>query len=86
VEKSKADRKIKELGELAYLAEREHAISCNDTADEATQDAAYEEYWIYLRQMAEVIIDLIHVDKKTATRMAAQKSSEILALVKRLAA
>jgi len=86
MEKSMAERKIKELGELAQAAEKQHAISIDENIAEDTQDAAYEEYWNYLRKMAAVIVDLIHVDEKIALKMAAQKTSKIVELVKRMAA
>jgi long-subunit acyl-CoA synthetase (AMP-forming) len=79
-------KKIKEMASLSYLAEREHEISMSDAVSEEIQDAAYEEYWKYVRKMAEALVSLINVDEKTATRMAVHKRTEIMALLKRLAA
>jgi hypothetical protein len=80
------EKKIKELSSLAFLAEREYSVSTNDEVSEEIQDAAYTKYWDYLHKIAAVIVDLIEVDGKTALKMAAHKSDEIIALLKKTAA
>ena len=78
--------KIKNLKSIALLAEKAYVISMDESLDEDTTDAAYNEYWKHLNDIAMVIIDLIKVDEKTALRMAAHKRDEIVALVSRMAA
>jgi len=86
MEKSIADRKIKELGELAKAIDIADKTSMDESLSEDVQDAAYTEYWNGLRKFAAVIVDLIHVEEKVAIRMAIYQRDKIAALVKRTAA
>ena len=81
------ESKLKEMAHLIAEAERLHAIAMDDdNLDEDTTDAAYTEYWSYLRKIAAVLVDLIAVDEKTALRMAAHRRADIAALLARMAA
>jgi hypothetical protein len=75
--------KIVELKKLFAQSEIAHAISVNDDIDEDVADQAYIDYWQYLRAIATEIAGLINVDEKTALKMAAHKSAEIMSLLER---
>jgi len=76
---------INELKALIEQSKKAHEISLDESLDEDTTDAAYSEYWTYLRKIAAVLTGLIGVDEKTALRMAAHKADQILDLAKRAA-
>ena len=79
-------KKIKELESLVYQAEKEYETSFNENLDDETTEAAYDEYWNCIGKIAAVIVELINVEEKTAIRMAEHKRTEIIAMLKRMAA
>jgi hypothetical protein len=80
------EKKLIEMKSLMYEAERAYEISINESVDEDTADAAYEEYWSFVNRIAGVIVDLIKVDENTAIKMATHKKDRIMDLLSRMAA
>jgi hypothetical protein len=80
------EKKLNEMKLLYVEAEKAHEISLNEKLDEDTTDAAYAKYWVYLKKIAAIIVDLIKVDENTALKMAIHKKEKIIDLLSRMAA
>jgi len=79
------EKTISELKTLIEESKKAHEKSLDESLSEDEADAAYSDYWSYLTKIADILVELIKVDEKTAIRMAAHKADQILDLVKRAA-
>ena len=69
-----------QFGELFSIADKLNDIVFDESVEEADQDEAYEQFWVVLRKIADVIVEVTDgkIDKETALKMAARKRKEIL--------
>jgi hypothetical protein len=79
------ESRISELKKLIEEARTLHDVSLDEDRPDEETDAAYGEYWKRLEKIADILISITGVDRKTALRMAVHKADQILDLVKKVA-